>query len=48
MTKYGQITSCEVRLPETKGQQMIVITKYGYINYKNKEDARNALLLARD
>jgi RNA recognition motif-containing protein len=48
MAKYGQITSCEVKLPDMKGQQSIVVTKFGFVNFKNKEDARNALLMARE
>lgn len=47
--EYGEITSCEVKMPANipEYKPNLVPTKFAFINFKNKEDAKNVLFLLR-
>ncbi len=41
--EYGEVTSCEVKMPANipEYKPNLVPTKFAFINFKNKEDAKN-------
>ena len=43
---YGEVTSCEVKQPSSVPDYKpnLAPTKFAFINFKNKEDAKNALI----
>lgn len=43
---YGEITSCEVKLPSNipEYKPNLVPTKFAFVNFKDKECAKNALI----
>lgn len=47
--EYGDITSCEVKMPANipEYKPNLVPTKFAFINYKNKDDAKNVSFLFR-